>query len=405
MPRPRPFTCHLVAPARAEAVVAPPYDSLTPDQRSAMAAADPESFLNALPPAGPGSDADLASTLESCRRNVQRFVATGRFLPLAGPVLAIVTLESGGDRTVAIVGDLPASAFDLDATGALGMVRPHERVDPARVDQLARYLEVVGVASSPVAVAHRPSDAVAAATAPVLERPPRIGFQGDDGVDIAVWIVNDEREQAALADAVEGAGTLYVADGHHRAAAAGARAVSGGSRGVGSVLTAVIPTDHLAVLPFHRRLVGAPDPSPQGVLRRLREVADPDELDVPWQPDRPGCVAVTAGGRWWRLDLRDHVQPGPVEGLDVRLVERSILPALLDGASPAPFGSPGMPRVEPVPGPAGLAALERDGTVGIALAPPRAEAILEVADAGQVMPPKTTYVTPKLRSGIFLAPR
>jgi uncharacterized protein (DUF1015 family) len=237
VPAPRPFTGHLVAPARAHAVVAPPYDALTPEQRAAMAAADPQSFLNALPAAGPDADTDLESTLEACRRNVRHLVDTERFTPLGMPVMAVVALGSGERRTVAVVGDLDVDAFDLEATGEPDMVRPHERVDPVRVEQLTRYLEVVGVASSPVAVTHRPSAAVTAATRPVLERPPRLGFQGDDGVDIAVWVVDDAGEQAELAEAVARVGTMYIADGHHRAAAVAAYRAAGQGSGVETSMT------------------------------------------------------------------------------------------------------------------------------------------------------------------------
>jgi uncharacterized protein (DUF1015 family) len=172
--------------------------------------------------------------------------------------------------------------------------------------------------------------------------------------------------------------------------------------GEGRVLTAVIPSDHLEVLPFHRRVVGAALGGGDQVAARLGSLGELRELGGRWQPDERGVVAVTVGGRWWALDLRERIVDGPVEGLDVKLVEREVLPVLLDGADPT---SGARARVEPVAGATGLASLERDGTIGIALAAPGVEAILEVADAGESMPTKTTYVTPKLRSGIFLTPR
>jgi hypothetical protein len=111
VPAPRPFTGHLVAPARAHAVVAPPYDALTPEQRAAMAAADPQSFLNALPAAGPDADTDLESTLEACRRNVRHLVDTERFTPLGMPG----TTGAGPDAEGAA--GAPSCGTDTGCTG------------------------------------------------------------------------------------------------------------------------------------------------------------------------------------------------------------------------------------------------------------------------------------------------
>lgn len=402
MPRPSTITGHLVAPARAHAVVAPPYDALTPEQRSAMAAADPESFLNALPASGPGDGAELERTLVACRATVERLVSAGRFLAIDRPCLGVVGLGAPPDRTVAVVGDLPVEAFDLQATGQPGLVRPHERVDPARVEQLTRYLEVVRVASSPVATTHRPHPAVSERIGSIVEQPAEVGFQGDDGTDIAVWLVHGD-DADGLADAIAQAGTLYIADGHHRAAAV-AEYTRRDQHGSGQVLSAMIASDQLHVAPFHRRIIGAPDPTADGVARRLRgHDLLVRELDGPQVPPAPGAVTVTAEGRWWLVQLPPTADADdPVEGLDVRRMERSLLPALLDTGDE---GSEPELRVEPSPAPAGLGALEGPATIGVALAPTGIEAMLQVADARGAMPPKTTYITPKLRSGLFLVPR
>jgi uncharacterized protein (DUF1015 family) len=393
-----PFEGHVVADEGAHGVVAPPYDALSPAQRRALAAADPNSFLNVLPPAGPEATADLEHTLAACRRTLVRLLAEGLYVPLPGPVLAVVALGTEPDRSVGIVGDLPVEAF------ADGGVLPHERIRDDRVEQLRRYLEVVGVASSPVAVTHRPDPDITAVTAPVLERDAVVAFRGDDGVDVALWLVTDPGEQARFADALDAAGTLYVADGHHRAAAAldfaGRQGVTSAAP-AGRVLTAAIPCDQLHVLPFHRLVRDVPHLDHEEVSRRLAAHGFPvTHLRRPAAPTEPGTVVVTAGGRWVEVDLRERVVDDAIEGLDVRLVERELLPLLLQD-DPARREH----RVETVAGPSGLGALEQPDAVGIALAPPDVEAVLRVSDLGATMPPKTTYVSPKLRSGLLVAPR
>jgi uncharacterized protein (DUF1015 family) len=416
-----PFEGHVVADEGAHGVVAPPYDALSPAQRRALAAADPNSFLNVLPPAGPEATADLEHTLAACRRNLDRLIADELYVPLPAPILAVVALGEAPDRSVGIVGDLPVEAFSD------GRVLPHERIRDDRVDQLRRYLEVVGVASSPVAVTHRPHPAVAAATAPILQRDAVVAFRGDDGVDVALWLVTDPGEQAELAAALDAAGTLYVADGHHRAAAVLAFADRQGATSAtpaGRVLTAAIPCDHLHVLPFHRLVRDVGHLGLAEVVRRLGAHGMATRaVDGPTAPSAPGTVVLTAEGRWLTVDLRDRVVDDEIEGLDVRLVERELLPVLLEDLAPPPTadasGGSGAsdadasvgarvaarPRVETVAAPAGLGALSRPDAVGIALAPPDVEAILRVSDRGATMPPKTTYVAPKLRSGLLVVPR
>jgi uncharacterized protein (DUF1015 family) len=392
-----PFEGRVVADEGASGVVAPPYDALNPAQRRALAAADPNSFLNVLPPEGPEAAADLEHTLAACRRSLDRMIDDGLYVPLPGPVLAVVALGTEPHRSVGIVGDLPVEAFSD------GAVLPHERIRDDRVGQLRRYLEVVGVASSPVAVTHRPHPAVTAATTPILERDAAVAYRDDDGVDVALWLVTDPVEQTRLADALQAAGALYVADGHHRAAAVLAFAEALGATSAtpaGRVLTAAIPCDQLQVLPFHRVVHDVAHLDLEEVERRLRAAGmAPRRLDGPTAPTEPGTVVVTVDGSWLALDLRDRVVDDAIEGLDVRLVERELLPRLLGGEVA------GDRRIETVAGPAGLEALARPDAVGIALAAPDVEAILQVSDLGATMPPKTTYVTPKLRSGLLITPR
>jgi uncharacterized protein (DUF1015 family) len=398
----RPFTGDVVHAERAQQVVAPPYDALAPEVRAALAATDPDSYLGALPPGGPAGDADaLDAALARCRVHLDALVAGGRYVPIDGAAVAVLVLTTGDRRAVAVVGDVPVSAFTD------GRVLPHEQVGDARVHDLTRYLEVVGVASSPVALTQRPDAAVTAATDEVIgSAAPDVAYRAEDGVDVALWCVTDPSARDRLCAAVAGAGTAYLADGHHRAAAAAryAAAVGGGPNDpAGRVLSAVLPTDHLAVLPFHRRLDGAlhdgalDEGEVAALLERLRGVGvEVETLDGPAEPDRPHHLTLTAEGRWWHLDATALARSGDaVESLDVRLVERDLVPLLTDRVVP----------VVPVAAPLGSQALVVPGAVGIALHPPSIDEVLAVADAGRDLPPKTTYIAPKLRSGLLVTPR
>jgi uncharacterized protein (DUF1015 family) len=383
-----PLTGAVVDPTAAPRVVAPPFDALTDAQRRQLAA-DEDSFLGALPPPI-ASGRDLDDALARCCQRVTELLRRDRFRTVDGTFLGVLGLRTEAGAMTAVVGDLAADAY-LD-----GHVLPHEHVRPARVGALARYLEVVGVASSPVAVTHRPHAAVTAATAEVTSREPDVAHRSADGVAVSWWTVRDPRAVAALTDAIARVGTLFVADGHHRAAAV-ARARADGVDLDDRVLTAVVPADHLAVLPFHRRVEGIADPAAAlGQLLADRGlVAHP--VDGPTVPEAPGTVTVVAGDRWWRIDLRARRHPGVVDGLDVALVGRELLDPLVRLVPDA--------QVDPVAAPLGLGALTGPDAIGVALVGPALEEILQVASAGEVVPPKTTYITPKLRSGMLLLPR
>lgn len=418
-----PFTGHLVAAERAHRVVAPPYDALDPTARATLAATDPDSYLGALPP-GTAADTDqLETVLTRCRSHLDRLLATGRYRALPGPAIAVLAFGAGTGRAVAVVGDVPTTAFaslaaeaDAPSPGRPGSVLPHEQVDERRVHQLARYLDVVGVASSPVALSQRPSSSVTAATASVMATAPDLAYRADDGVDVALWAVTDPMRCRALTAAVADAGPAFLADGHHRGAAAvrhAAHVGAGPDEPASRVLCAVLPSDHLTVHPFHRRLddVLPTDEDPgdrraaaEAALDRVREAliaAGVTVTDVPagTTPTRPHHVVLTAAGNWWALDVSALVRSGDlVEALDVRLVERDLLPLLRTAT-----GRHG--TVVPVAAPLGTTALVAPGAVGLALHPPDIGTVLAVAAAGRTLPPKTTYVTPKLRSGLVVTPR
>lgn len=388
----RPFEGLVVAAEHAATVVAPPYDLLTAQQRADLAADHPDNFLNVLP-SGPSDETPLRDN----RAALDRLLAADRFVPIEGPALAVLRLDHPGGSTTAVIGDVEIEAF-VD-----GRVLPHEHVRADRVAHLARHLEVVRIASSPVCVVHRPSTDVVALTDEIVRTtPPDVDVRADDGVRLSLHLVTTPSLQEQLAAAVDTAGRLYVADGHHRAAAVGNADYDG--RGPGRVLTAAIPSDGMEVLAFHRRIDGLGDASASSVLAEFEDLdLLPEPLTAASTPAWPGIVHVTVEGRWWAMDLRDRRIEGPVESLDVRLLERELLEPL--GALGADPDRGGGIEVVAIPAPMGLDALMRPGSVGLALHPPRIEDVLAVADAGAVMPAKSTYLAPKLRSGLIVVPR
>lgn len=394
MVRLEPFDGAIVDPRHAAAVIAPPYDRLDADERRAAAAARPDSFLRVLP-AGTAGDADGAE-LRANRTALDELRRGGRFTPLPGPCLAVLRLDHAGSRTVGVVGDIAVAAF------ASGAIRTHEQVRPARVEQLVRYLEVVGTASSPIALVHRDDTDTAAASAAVMRRAdPDLDVTLDGDVRLRVWLVDDEVAQDELRRAFAEVAGLTIADGHHRVAAAAAFAAAHGpGRAADRLLVAAFPASGLTVGAFDRRIVGA-----EATTHVLPVLAAAGITPTPIAPPttRPSRHVAQLGmdRRWWSVPLHDVLTGGPLGNIDAAVVERILLtplaarvPAVVVEPVPAAAAGPG--EVPPTPDP---------GTALVRLHPPDVDTLIGAAMAGATLPAKSTYLGPKLRSGVFLVPR
>jgi uncharacterized protein (DUF1015 family) len=303
----------------------------------------------------------------------------------SGPALYVYRLRRGDDQHLGVVGDVSAEAF-VD-----GRVRGHEAVQPHRVAALVDHYGSAAVRSELVALLHRSGPAVDAAVAECVRHRPIIEFTGPDAWEQAIWRV-PEATSSALADEL-GRGVFYIADGHHRVAASLTVWHQEGLHSGSGVVCAVFPLDGLRLLAFHRRISGPIHPDSLFPLLAgafdFSDVAHPDEAT--------GCFALYVDGRWYDATYTGPRPPGAA-GLDITILNEKVLEPLL--------GLDETPRVEITSALSPLgeltAACDADGGALFALRPPAIEQLIEVADRGEVMPPKTTYFDPKPYAGIFL---
>jgi uncharacterized protein (DUF1015 family) len=250
-------------------------------------------------------------------------------------------------------------------------------------------------------------------TRTVRDGAPLLDASLPDGGTVRLWPVTDPLRSAELAVAARSVGMPTIADGHHRAAAVARRVGTAAKRApapstrseprpeAGRVLTALVSADELAVEPFHRRIDGLGDVTATEVAAVLAERGlRLQALPGPGIPERRGIVHLVVAGSWWRIEIGDRGRPLPGGSLDAAIVEHEVL-APLGTLAPGPAPAP----IVPVPGPVGLDALDRPGAVGVALLPVTLTELLAVTGAGHVLPQKSTYVLPKLRSGVLLVPR
>ena len=307
----------------------------------------------------------------------------------APPALYVYRQTRGdGETYTGVVCDVAVHAI------AAGRVRAHEAVDPMRLEALLWHHARSKAAPALVMLLHRAGPVYAQAVAEARAGEPVVDFEGPGGYRQTVWRV-PEPWTAALADEL-GATELYIADGHHRTAAALEEWRRAGEPPSAGLLCLVHPIDGLSLSAFHRRISGPIEPEQLlGLLDArfaVRRASGPSSLPV-------GSMNLYVGSRWYDVDLPAERPPG-VAGLDVAILQSVVL----DRLPPAPPGR--IRTVDTVPAAEPLDVLVKrcdiDRGALFTLAPPPPEALFEISDAGEVTPPKATYFEPKPAAGIFL---
>lgn len=388
-----PFAGQIVRPDRIGQVVSPAHDSMTVDQRRRYRSEHPLSYLHVTRSAtdeDEGAPIDSTSLAARGRFELERILAADVFAPPGPPSFLVYELGSGDHVQRGLVCEVAGREFRREA-------RPHEATHADRAHLLVDHALTVRAASSPVACTVADGAALAHALQHAARRPPALVHRSDDGLVQRVWRVDDPADGASLSDALAGQ-HLYIIDGHHRAEA-NAQLVERGLEI--PLLTTVFPPSSLRLAGFHRlvRLPPGTDDTTfiRQVARRFR-VARTDGLEPPVS----GAVAVLAGRHWYRVEFDERpVAGGPVVrlgSLDPCIVERELIGAIAARDRPADVVY--MPDEDSLD--AVVLEARRTGRVPILVAPVTVDDMIEVADGGLTMPPKSTYFTPKVRSGLFL---
>ncbi len=412
MPTVLPFRGYLVAPERVCDVVAPAYDALTPAQRNRYAREHPDNYVNAMRSLEEFPAAErpsLDELLEENRRNLESLLAQGAFRDTGAPCLFVYRLRADGHEQVGLVGEVPVAEYDLD------VIKKHEYTQTNREDQLARYNDVVGAASSPVCLTYTHHPGIDAVTRQIMKSPPAIDFVADDGVAQSIWCVDDAGVQESLQQHFKEVGEAYLTDGHHRAAA-GSRFAHmrqqrnpnhTGAEPYNYLLVVLFPDDQMRILAYNRYVKDLNGLGADELLELLSQRFEVEHLgdsaDSDAAPSRPREFAMLLEEQWYRLrvDPSSIAEADPVDSLDISILHDRILGPIL-GIADVRCDD----RCESISGASGMAGLaERcrdEGGVAFACHPVTIQQLMAVADARRVMPPKSTWFDPKVRSGLFL---
>jgi len=409
MTRIRAFDGHLVSGTRLKAVVSPAFDSLTSAERHEFGVAHPDNYINAMRscdeyPEGeqPTQDEILGINAAHLKTMLDR----ADFEKLGQPSLFVYRLATRDHQQTALICEIPVDHYDN------GDVRKHENTRSDKEDLLASYLEMVGASSSPVCLAYHEDMKIDELTRSITASSPLFDFQAHDDVQQTLWQVTDLSLIAQLADLFSKISRTYLTDGHHRFAA-GSRFASrrrgenpdySNEEHFNHVLVALFPSNQLRILPYNRCVKDLNGMTRDQFLSRLSDsfvVEASDAVDA--YPSRRHQFGMCLQGEWYTLTLKpvSGLDTDPVRALDVSVLQDFVLSPLL-----GILDARSNPRLDYISGDSGLAGLERrcqDGwAVAFACYPTSIEELMQVADLGEVMPPKSTYFDPKMRSGIFL---
>ncbi len=392
----RPFRALRPRDDLAADVIAPPYDVLTEDEARAISV-NPRSFVRITRSEvdlAPESDPHGEAAYRKARENLDAFVTQGILVEDPAPTYHLYGQVMGDHAQVGILAAASVAEYDD------GRIARHEYTRPDKEDDRTHHMDVLDAQVGLVFLAFRPTERLSRLLTELSSVAPAWEVTTDDGVIHRLWPVPVERVDDVRA-ALAALDRLYIADGHHRSAAASRIHAGRGSDASAYFLAGLYPSDRLQVLAYNRVVHDLNGHTPESFLDAVGQVYEvhPDGPDA---PTARGEVAMYLSGRWYRLVARAAVRSDdPVAGLDVSILQDHLLGPVLGIADPRRSQ-----RITFVGGIHGAAALSRAVDAGAAVAfhvyPTGLEQLFAVADAGQVMPPKSTWFEPKLREGVVL---
>ncbi len=406
MPLIRPFPALRPAPGRAQEVIAPPYDVLDSREARLLAQGRPWSFLHISKPEidlPEDTDPYAPEVYAKAAENLRRMLEAGVLRRDERPYYYAYRLVMGGHVQTGLVAVASVAAYDANR------IRRHEYTRPEKEDDRVRQIEALNAQTGPVLLAYPHAPEVDAILEAATYTAPAADAVSESGVRHTLWVIREEEPLARLTALFEAMPALYIADGHHRSAAASRicakrRAADPYATGEASYdyfLSVIFPAREMQILDYNRVIRDLNGLSEEVFLERLRQDFKVEGAGAPVRPARPGEFGLYLGGRWWRLQVhRERIPTDPVARLDVSLLQDLVIGPILGITDPRRDR-----RIDFVGGIRGLAELERrvdsgEMRLAFSLHPTRMEDLMAVADAGQVMPPKSTWFEPKLADGM-----
>ena len=403
----RPFAGLRPATGRAADVIAPPYDVLSTEEARVRAQGRPWSFLHISKPEidlPAGTDPYSSAVYAKGRENFDRMLREGVLRRDAESYYYVYRLVMGAHRQTGIVA--AASVPDYDSN----RIRKHEFTRPDKEDDRVRQIDALNAQTGPVFLTYRRSPAVDAIIDEVTRGAPEVDETADDGVRHMLWAMRDRKQVDAITVAFDAMPCLYIADGHHRSAAASRVAAARkaanpehtGAESYNYFLSVIFPDNQMQILDYNRVVKDLNGLTREAFLEKIAAGFGVKPEAAPVKPGKAGEFGLYLKGQWYRLNIKAERIPvnDPVRSLDVSLLAENLIAPIL-GITDQRRDK----RIDFVGGIRGLKELARRVDSGemacaFSLFPTSIVDLMSVADAGQVMPPKSTWFEPKLADGL-----
>jgi uncharacterized protein (DUF1015 family) len=396
----RPFRAVRPDPAVAAQVAAVPYDVVDTDEARALADGNPLSFLHVsraeidLPR---GTDPHAEIVYRTAGDRYRELKRAAPFVEEAEPSLYLYHLEAGGHGQTGVAASYSLAEYDRD------VIKKHERTRKDKEDDRTRHIVELRAQTGPVFLAHRPAANVDELSQRIRSsQQPIVDVTAPDGVRHAIWRV-EPHVVPAFVDAFASVEALYIADGHHRAAsAARAREAVRSSDEANYFLAVAFPSDQLRILPYNRVVRDLNGMTAEQFLGRVAQAFT--MTPGPAAPSRKGHVSMYVSGTWYTVDVGSAAMAGAsvIDTLDGNVLQERLLKPIL-GIQDVRTDT----RIDFVGGAKGTHTLEQlvdsgKMTVAFSMYPVSLVELMDISDAGEIMPPKSTWFEPKLRDGLLI---
>ena len=401
----RPFAALRPTPEYAAQVAAPPYDVLSTEEARGEAQGKPWSFLHISKPEidlPEGTDPYSPQVYVKAAENMRRMLVRGVLKRDGKPCYYVYRMVMNGHTQTGLAA--AGSIADYDAQ----RIRRHELTTPAKEDDRVRQIDALNAHTGPVMVAYPTAPDVDAILADASSAAPEFDVTAGSGVRHMLWVIREDDRIARLTAAFDAMPALYIADGHHRTAAASRVAASrraaapraSADASYESFLCVAFPHHQLRILPYNRVVRDLNGLEREEFLRRVAARFNVASSGGRVIPERRGTFGLYLPGQWYRLEIdAARIPADPTARLDISLLTEHLLGPVLAIGDPRTD-----PRIEFIGGIRGPEELERRVAGGMAAAfslyPTGMQDLMAVADAGRIMPPKSTWFEPKLADGL-----
>ncbi len=393
---------------KAELVASPPYDVLNSQEAREMAKGNPLSFLHIVKP-----EIDLPENVDlydeqvyaKGRENLDKFIAHGTLTQDRKPCLYVYAQTMNARTQYGLVAAVSAEEYDK------GLIRKHELTRQDKEQDRTRHIETLGATTGPAFLTYPDRKEINDKIAELTSQPPVYHFTTADGIVHDFWVIHEDKDIDFISQIFKDIPVLYIADGHHRSASAAnvarkqkaANPHHTGQESYNYFLAVIFPAGQLYVMDYNRLVKDLNRLSETTFMDKLAEKFEIEASGHP-KPENRHEFGMYLSGKWYTLRAKQGIfdENNPVDALDVSILQKHVLEPILGIVDPRTDK-----RINFVGGIRGVKELEKEVnsgayTVAFSMYPTSIEELIKVADANLIMPPKSTWFEPKLRSGLII---